>query len=72
MTQAAVKTGSGPTVVVAIEQHFPKDQRIIEDVLAYRILPLGMKAYVWLMRLSAARNWMIRLADKRFPGIWAG
>jgi hypothetical protein len=67
MTQAAAKTGSDPTVLVAIEQHFPNDQRIIDDVLAYRILPLGMRAYVWLMRLSAARNWMIRLADKRFP-----
>jgi len=72
MTQAAAKTGSDPTVLVAIEQLFPKDQRIIDDVLAYRILPLGVRAYVWLMRFSAARNWMIRVADKRFPGIWAG
>jgi O-methyltransferase involved in polyketide biosynthesis len=50
MTQVAAKTGSGPTAMVAIEQHFPKDQRIIDDELAYRILPRGMRAYVWLMR----------------------
>jgi len=31
MTKAAGKTGAGPTVTVAIEQHFPPDQRIVDD-----------------------------------------
>jgi O-methyltransferase involved in polyketide biosynthesis len=65
MTQAAAKTGSGPTAMVAIEQHFPKDQRIIDDDLAYRILPRGMRAYVWLMRLDQARDWIVRASEKR-------
>jgi O-methyltransferase involved in polyketide biosynthesis len=59
MAQAAAKTGSGPMTMVAIEQHFPKDQRITDDDLAYRILPFGMRAYVWLMRPDWARDWQI-------------
>jgi len=72
MSKAAAKTGSGPMTVVAIEQHFPKDQRIIEDDQAYRILPFGMRAFVWLMRPGAARDWMIRASEKAIPGIWGG
>ena len=71
MAQKAAKTGLGPTTIVAIEQHFPEGARIINDDLAYRILPFGMRAYVWLMRLSSARDWMIRVAEKKAPGIWA-
>ena len=43
MTQAAAKTGVGPTVTVAVEQQFPENQRIIEDNLAYSILPFSMR-----------------------------
>jgi methyltransferase (TIGR00027 family) len=59
-------------VMVAIEQHFPKNRRIIDDDLAYRILPRGMRAYVWLMQLDLARDWMVRVSEKSVPGIWAG
>jgi methyltransferase (TIGR00027 family) len=72
MTQAAAKTGLGPTAMVAIEQHFPKDRRIVVDDLAHRILPLGMRAYVRLMRFDPARDWMVRATEKSLPGIWAG
>jgi methyltransferase (TIGR00027 family) len=58
--------------MVAIEQHFPKNRRIIDDDLAYRMLPLGMRAYAWLMRLDLARDWMVRATEKSLPGIWAG
>ena len=56
--------------MVAIEQRFPRDQRIIEDDLAYRILPFGTRAFVWLMRPAVARDWMIRVTEKSLPGIW--
>ena len=72
MTRAAAKTGSGPMTIVAIEQHFPKDRRIADDVLAYRMLSSGMRAYAWLMRFDPARNWMVRATEKSLPGIWAG
>jgi hypothetical protein len=50
MSKAAAKTGAGPMTMVAIEQLFPRDQRITEDDLAYQILPFSAKAFVWLMR----------------------
>jgi methyltransferase (TIGR00027 family) len=71
MTQKAAQTGSVPTTIVAIEQHFSEGARIINDDLAYRILPFGMRAYVWLTRPSLARDWMVRVAEKRSPGVWA-
>ena len=72
MTRAAAKTGLGPTAMVAIEQYFPKEKRIVDDALAHHVLPSGMRAYVWLMRLDPARDWMVRATEKNLPGIWAG
>jgi hypothetical protein len=45
MAHAAAKTGSGPTVIVAVEQHIPLNQRIIADDLAPRILPFGARVF---------------------------
>jgi methyltransferase (TIGR00027 family) len=72
MTQAAARTGVGPTVTVAVEQHFPEDQRILEDKLAYSILPFSMRTFVHLTRLAFVRDWMVRAAEKSAPGIWGG
>jgi len=72
MTAAAAKTGTGPTVTIAIEQYFPTSKLIVEDDLAYAILPPGMQLFVRLMRFNFLRNWMIRAAEKSAPGIWGG
>ena len=72
MSEAAVKTGIGPTVSVAIEQLFPEEQRILQDDLAYAILPFGMRMLVGVMRISSIRDWMVREAEKSAPGIWGG
>jgi methyltransferase (TIGR00027 family) len=72
MTQRAAKTGYGPTASVAVEQYFPEDQRIIQDDLAYQILPFGMRAFVQVMGIPIARDWMINAAEKSAPGIWGG
>lgn len=72
MSKEAAKTGLGPTVLVAIEQFFPKEQRGIEDETAFRILPPGMKAFTRLMRFRSIRDWMIRSSEKSIPGIWGG
>ena len=71
MAKKAAETGSGPAVVVAIEQHFPEGMRLINDDLAGQILPFGMKVYVWLTRTSWVRDWMVRLSEKTTPGVWA-
>lgn len=70
MTKVAAKTSLGPAVTIAIEQFFPEKQRIIEDDLAYKILPIGMRAFVKVFKPEPLRNWMIRSAEKDFPGIW--
>lgn len=71
MAQKSAKTGLGPTTIVAVEQYFSEGARIINDDLAYRILPFGMRVYVRLMRLSTVRDWMVRTVEKKAPGIWA-
>jgi len=72
MTKAAAKTGMGPITLVAIEQNFPKNERVIEDELAYKMLPFSVKAFVWLTRLSLVRDLTIRITEKSAPGIWGG
>ena len=72
MAQAAAKTGAGPTVMVAIEQYFPSHQRIIVDDLAYSVLPFSARALVWTMRPPLARDWMVRVTERAFPGLWSG
>jgi len=60
-------------VMVAIEQKkFPESARIINDDLAYRILPFGMRAAVWLKLRLFSRDYMVNWMEKRLPGIWGG
>lgn len=72
MSRAAAKTGVSPTVTVAIEQFFPKAQRIIHDDFAYQILPFSMRAIVQVMGAGLTRDWMVGAAEKSAPGIWGG
>jgi methyltransferase (TIGR00027 family) len=71
VAQKAADTGVGPAAIVAIEQHFPEGARIINDDLAFQMLPFGVRAYVWLSRFSWARDWMVRAGEKKAPGVWA-
>ena len=72
MTQAAAKTGLGPTLLAAIEQNYPASRRIIRDDLASSMLPFGLRALVWLTQIPALRDWMVRSIEKKSPGIWGG
>lgn len=71
MAKEAAKTGAGPTVMIAIEQYFPKEKRIIEDNLANQMLPSG-RAFIRLMKHDFLRDWMVRVTEKDLPGIWGG
>ncbi|WP_407309488.1 SAM-dependent methyltransferase [Desulfosporosinus sp. SB140] len=71
MAKEAAKTGAGPTALIAIEQYFPKKERIVEDELAYHILPTG-RAFLWFMRPKSLRDWMVRTTEKDMPGLWSG
>jgi|SRR6185437_1632953 len=69
--EAAAKTGIGPTALVAIEQHFPKAQRIVDDEVAREMLPSSAKAFIWLMRFGRLRNWLVHRTEQDTPGLWA-
>jgi O-methyltransferase involved in polyketide biosynthesis len=70
MARAAAKTALMPTVLVAAEQWFPNEQRIVDDGLSYSMLPFGAKMFVRLLRLRWLRYWVIRKVDRSDPGIW--
>ena len=56
--------------MVAIKQGFPKSQRSIDDDLAVRALLYSMRVLTSMMRLDIARDWIVREAERSFPGIW--
>ncbi len=70
MAKAAGKTGSGPTSLVAIEQYFPEGERIIVDNLAHRLIPSG-GVFLKVMRFNLVRDWMVKVTEKTFPGLWS-
>jgi methyltransferase (TIGR00027 family) len=72
MANAAANTGIMPTTLVALEQYFPKSQRVIDDSLAVRMLPFGASMFVRLLKRRWMRDWLIRLSEKSNPGIWGG
>jgi methyltransferase (TIGR00027 family) len=72
MAKNAAKTGPAPTVIVALEQHFPESSRIINDDLAYRILPFPARASTWLLLRFISLNNIVRKIENRVPGIWSG
>jgi methyltransferase (TIGR00027 family) len=72
VTKAAARTGLIPTFLVAVEQCFPRAQRIVNDDMAVRMLPGPAALFVGLLRLRAVRDGLIGLFDKGDPGIWGG
>lgn len=72
MSHEAAGTGLGPTVLSAIEQQFPAQQRVLHDDLAYRLLPRNMKLLVWALRLPFLRRLFIRATEQRAPGVLGG
>jgi O-methyltransferase involved in polyketide biosynthesis len=69
MANQATETAIGPMVMVAVEQDFPQGQRLITDDVAYRLLPLAMKALVALTRFQPARALLIGLSERDSPGV---
>jgi len=61
-----------PMALVAVEQYFPKAQRVIDDGLAARLLPLGALIFVRFLRFRWMRDWIIGLSEKSNTGIGGG
>lgn len=72
MGRTAAKTAIMPTALVAVEQYLPREHRVIDDGLAGRLLPLGGRAFVSLLRMRCLRDWVIAQSEKSNPGIWGG
>ena len=72
MTEAAAKTSADPMFIVAMEQFFPKDQRIVDDNLAIQILPLSIRIVTRVTEIGFIRDWLINYTEKITPGIWGG
>ncbi|MFC2144237.1 SAM-dependent methyltransferase [Acidobacteriota bacterium] len=70
MSRKAAQTGPGAMVLVAIEQAFPEGERIIDDDLAYRILPIAFRINVWIS--TRLRDWLIKKTEEKVPGLWGG
>ena len=70
--EQAASTAIGPMTVVAVEQHTPLAQRLVQDDLAYRFLPPGLRAVVSLTRWAPIRKLLFRASEKRATGIWGG
>lgn len=69
--KAAASTAFGPMVVVAIEQHQPASNRMVDDPVAVSMLPLGLRLLVGAMRLKLLEDWVFRASEAQMPGIRA-
>ena len=70
MSRKAAQTGPGAMVLVAVEQALPENERIIDDDLAYRILPFAFRVNVWIS--TRVKDWLIRKTEEKVPGLWGG
>jgi methyltransferase (TIGR00027 family) len=69
MAESVASTAYGPMVLVALEQTLPDDRQIINDPLAYQMLPLYMKALVRACYWQPLRNLFFNLMDSTMPGL---
>lgn len=70
MSRKAAKTGPGAMVLVAIEQYFPDDRRILSDELACPILPLSSR--FWVAVFGPLKGWLVAKTEAKVPGLWGG
>ena len=70
-TKGAAKTGKGPTLIVAVEQNFPQEERIINDALAPKFFSGIDLFWIQLTKISVFRNWIVGLTEKALPGGWS-
>ena len=70
-TKGAAKTGNQPTLVVAIEQNFPQEERIINDTLAPKLYSGADRFWIQLTKISVFRNLIVGITEKFLPGGWS-
>lgn len=70
-TNPAAQTAYGPMTITAIEQHEEPGSRIVDDDLATRILPIGLRWFVRVTAWAPLRNLLVRLAERNGRGAWS-
>lgn len=70
MSSVIPSSAYGPIVVVAVEQTLPREQRIVDDPLAYPMLPTSMKLLVRACHLKPVRQVFFNLMENAMPGMW--
>ena len=70
-TNPAAQTAFGPMVLAAIEQYERPGRRLVDDNLAGKFLPAGLRWLVGAMRWPVLRRTMVALSEKSGPGLWA-
>ena len=66
------RTADAPMLFPALEMHYPKGQRVIEDEFAIRMLSRGFRMAVRAMAWQPLRDLITRSVDKQMPGFWGG
>ena len=64
--------GIGTSTAKVVEMYYPKDQRIIDDPVAYRLLPCGWRMLVRFLFMPGMRNIVLALRERRMPGSLGG
>ena len=72
MKNQAAGTAYGPMVIVAMEQLFPEEKRMINDNFAFLFLPPALKAMVKFSRWSVIMDLLVKSSERHSPGVWAG
>ncbi|MBN2005670.1 MAG: SAM-dependent methyltransferase [Anaerolineae bacterium] len=72
MANQAAQTAYGPMVVVALEQHLPKEQRLVQDNLVIQFMPPTFRLILNAARWSPLYKWLFNFYEKQARGIWGG
>jgi len=70
MTNPAAGTAYGPMSIVAAEQYYSPDRRVVQDELAFRLLPSGLQVFTKLARWSPFKTLVFKISEKRARGVW--
>lgn len=69
MSQAVASSAYGPMFMSAVEQGLPEAERIVDDRLAYRLLPVSMRLMVRASRWKPLGRALMNAVEKSTPGI---
>jgi O-methyltransferase involved in polyketide biosynthesis len=69
VSNPATQTALGPMVIVAVDQN--EKPPLLQDPLAYQILPARGKVAVAAAKWRPLRRLLIGATERKIPGLWA-